>query len=81
MPNTGFFLDIKLELDWAQEFQIVEFLNKILEFLNKFLEFFHENVLSFELLEEKYGLSIILVTKNGEKWVYPWFLLRFLEFI
>ena len=45
-------------------------MNKFLEFLNKLLEFFRENVLSFELLEEKYGLSIILVTKNGEKWGY-----------
>ena len=64
---SGFFLDTKLELDWAQEFQNVEFLNKFLELLNKFLEFFHGNVLSFELLKEKCGFLVKLVTKNDEK--------------
>ena len=63
----AFFLDTKLELDWAQEFQNVEFLNNFLEFLNNFLEFFHGNVLSFELLKEKCGFLVKFVTKNDEK--------------
>ena len=66
------FLDISLELDWAQEFQNVEF-------LNKFLEFFHGNVLSFELFKEKCGFLLELVTKNDEKWGTPGFFLGFLS--
>ena len=79
MYKAGFFLDIKLEPDWAQEFQNVEFLNKFLELLNKFLEFFHGNVLSFELLKEKCGFLVKLVTKNDEKWGTPGVYLSFLS--
>ena len=77
--TQALFLDTKLELDWAQEFQNVEFLNKFLEFLNKFLEFFNGNVLSFELFKEKCGFLVELVTKNDEKWGTPGFFLGFLS--
>ena len=68
-----------MELDWAQEFQNVEFLNKFLEFFNSFLEFFHGNVLSFELFTEKCGFLVQLVTKNDEKWGSLGFYLCFLS--
>ena len=70
--GQAFFLDAKLEPDWAQEFQNVEF-------LNKFLEFFHGNVLSFELFKEKCRFLVELVTKNDEKWGTPGFFLGFLS--
>ena len=71
--NQAFFLNTKLELDWAQEFQNVEFLNEFLEFLNKFLEFFHGNVLSFELFKENadfWSNLLLKMMRNGVPLVF-----------
>ena len=45
--NAGFFLDIKLEPDWAQEFQNVEYLNKFLEFFKQISLVFSWECLDF----------------------------------